>query len=84
MLETYISRHEKLEEVGRSFDGVEQAYVVQAGTEIRVIVDYSKISDDDALVLSGDIAERIERELTYPGEVRVTVIREARVTEIAR
>ena len=63
---------------------MDQAYVVQAGTEIRVIVDYSKISDDDALVLSGDIAERIERELTYPGEVRVTVIREARVTEIAR
>ncbi|MEC9465093.1 MAG: ribonuclease Y [Myxococcota bacterium] len=82
--ESYIRRHEQLEDIGKSFEGVDQAYVVQAGTEIRVIVDYSKISDDDALVLSGDIAERIERELTYPGEVRVTVIREARVTEIAR
>ena len=56
---------------------------MQAGTEVRVIANYASISDDEAMVLAGDIAERIEKESTYPGEVRVTVLREARVTEIA-
>ena len=54
-----------------------------AGTEVRVVANYASITDDEAMVLAGDIAERIEKELTYPGEVRVTVLREARATEIA-
>ena len=56
---------------------------MQAGTEVRVIANYAAITDDEAMVLAGDIAEKIEKELTYPGEVRVSVLREARATEIA-
>ena len=56
---------------------------MMAGTEVRVVANYASITDDEAMVLAGDIAERIEKELTYPGEVRVTVLREARATEIA-
>jgi ribonuclease Y len=84
LLETYIKRLEDLERIGTSFKGVEKAFVIQAGREIRVMVDYAQVSDEEAYMLSKDIARRIEDELSYPGEVRVNVIREARATEIAR
>jgi len=83
-IETYVKRLEDLERIALSFKGVEKAYAIQSGREVRVLVDYQMVSDDDALRLSQDIARRIQDELTYPGEVRVTVIREARATEIAR
>ena len=84
LLDTYVRRLEDLERISLSFAGVDKAYAIQAGREVRVMVDYARISDDEAFVLSGDIARRIADELTYPGEVRVAVIREARATDIAR
>jgi len=82
--ERYIERLQRLEEVATSFPGVEQAYAIQAGREVRVIVNNAKVSDRLALKVARDIASEIERELTYPGEVRVTLVRETRVVEYAR
>jgi len=83
MLETYVKRLEKLEHIADSFRGVAKAYAIQAGRELRIIVEPSKVSDDESLWLSRDIATRIEREVQYPGEIKVTVIRETRAVEIA-
>lgn len=83
-LEKYLRRLEELERVANSFDGVEQAYAIQAGREVRVIVDPGKISDQKAAKLARDIARAIERTVTYPGEIKVTVIRETRAVELAR
>lgn len=84
MLETYIKRLETLEQICRSFDGVEKSYAVQAGREVRVMVESEKMSDADARFLCRDIARKVEDELTYPGQIRVTVIRETRAVEYAR
>ncbi len=84
LLESYIKRLENLERVATSFAGVQKAYAIQAGREIRVIVDSNKISDEEAVLLSRDIAKKIEKELTYPGLIKVTVIRETRAVEYAR
>jgi ribonuclease Y len=84
MLETYVKRLEALEEICRSFSGVESSYAVQAGREVRVMVESEKISDADARQLSREIAKKIEGELTYPGQIRVTVIRETRAVEYAK
>ncbi|MBI5511476.1 MAG: ribonuclease Y [Deltaproteobacteria bacterium] len=83
-LDTYVKRLEDLERISLSFKGVQKAYAIQSGREVRVLVDYQSVNDDQALTLSQDIARRIQDELTYPGEVRVTVLREARATEVAR
>ncbi|HEX5759775.1 MAG TPA: ribonuclease Y, partial [Thermoanaerobaculia bacterium] len=84
ILETYVKRLEKLEEIAGGFKGVQKTYAIQAGREIRIIVDSGKIGDEQALWLSKDIARRIEQELTYPGQIKVTVIRETRSVEYAR
>lgn len=84
MLETYIKRLESLERICRSFNGVEKSYAVQAGREVRVMVESEKMSDADARSLSREIAKKVEDELTYPGQIRVTVIRETRAVEYAR
>ncbi|AEH45135.1 metal dependent phosphohydrolase [Thermodesulfatator indicus DSM 15286] len=84
LLESYIKRLETLEKVATSFPGVQKAYAIQAGREIRVIVDSHKIGDAEAVHLSRDIAKKIEKELTYPGQIKVTVIRETRAVEYAR
>lgn len=84
VLETYVKRLEKLEEIASSFKGVQKSFAIQAGREVRIIVDSGKIGDEQAIWLSKDIAKRIEAELTYPGEIRVTVIRETRAVEFAR
>jgi len=84
VLETYVQRLEKLEEIASGFKGVEKSFAIQAGREIRVIVDAGKLSDEQALWMSKDIARKIEQELTYPGQIRVTVIREMRAVEYAR
>ncbi len=84
VLETYMKRLEKLEEIASDFDGVQKTFAIQAGREVRIIVDCQKISDEKALWLSKDVAKRIESELTYPGQIKVTVIRESRSVEIAR
>ena len=84
VLETYVKRLEKLEEIANSFKGVQKSFAIQAGREVRIIVDSGRIGDEQAIWLSKDIAKRIESELTYPGEIRVTVIRETRAVEYAR
>ncbi len=83
-LEAYIKRLKKLEELADSFKGVSKAYAIQAGREIRVIVENETIDDLAATVLSGDIAAKIESEMQYPGQIKVTVIRETRSTDYAR
>ncbi|MBQ7650050.1 MAG: ribonuclease Y [Victivallales bacterium] len=82
--ELYIKRLEQLETIGNSFDGVENCYAIQAGRELRVIVQPEKITEDKAIVLAHDMAERIEKEMRYPGQVRVSVIRETRAVEYAK
>jgi len=83
-LEKYIRRLERLEDVARSFDGVENCYAIQAGREVRVIVNSERVDDKEAVKLARNIAKEIEQELDYPGEIRVTVIRETRAVEFAR
>ena len=83
-LTTYIKRVEDLERIGMSFDGVEKVYAVQAGREVRVLVQQDEVSDERAFQLARDIAKRIEEELQYPGQIRVTVIRETRCVEFAK
>lgn len=84
MLQTYVKRLEDLEAIANSFKGVEKSYAIQAGRDLRIIVDSSRIKDDDATMLSQDIARSIEDKLTYPGQIRVTVIRETRAVEYAK
>lgn len=84
MLETYVKRLQELEGIARSFNGVESCFAIQAGREIRILVRNEKISDDESVILCKDIVKKIESELTYPGQIKVTVIRETRVTDFAR
>jgi ribonuclease Y len=84
MLETYVKRLEELERIAFSFPGISKAYAIQAGREIRVIVENEAISDADAAMLSRDIARKIENELSYPGQIKVTVIREMRAVDYAK
>lgn len=83
-LENYIHRLEKLEEISKGFNGVEQSYAIQAGREIRIIVKPDKIDDLEAIRLARDIRNQIEEELDYPGHIKVTVIRETRAIEYAK
>ena len=84
ILESYVKRLEKLEEIADSFKGVSKSYAIQAGREIRIIVESGQISDSDAQQMSRDIARRIEQELDYPGHIKVTVIRETRAVDYAK
>ncbi|HOB34465.1 MAG TPA: ribonuclease Y [Bacillota bacterium] len=83
-LENYIKRLEKLEQIADSFDGVDKAYAIQAGREIRIIVKPERVDDAIAVQMARDIVKRIEEELDYPGQIKVTVIREVRAVEYAR
>ncbi|MEW6269273.1 MAG: ribonuclease Y [Thermodesulfobacteriota bacterium] len=84
VLESYVRRLEDLERISNSFNGVEKSFAVQAGREIRIFVEPSRINDDEAVVLARDVARKIENEMTYPGQIKVTVIRETRASELAR
>jgi len=84
ILESYVKRLEKLEGIADSFEGVSKAFALQAGREIRIVVESERVSDEATVWLSKDIARRIENELQYPGQIKVTVIRETRAVEIAR
>ncbi len=83
-IERYIQRLEALEEVARGFDGVERCFAIQAGREMRVMVSPDRVDDAQATVLARDIVDRIEKTLSYPGQIRVVVIRESRAVEVAR
>ena len=83
-LETYTNRLKQLEDITNSFKGVEKSYAVQAGREVRIMVVPEQISDDDMVLLARDVAKRIENELEYPGQIKVNVIRESRVTDYAK
>jgi len=84
MLEGYVKRLQKLEEIGDSFEGVEKTYAIQAGREIRIIVNPDRITDDQSCLLARDVAKRIEKEMVYPGQIKVIVLRETRSTDYAR
>ncbi len=84
MLESYVKRLEDLEKICRSFKGVDKSYAIQAGREVRVLAENKRVSDEEAIMLAKDIANRIENELTYPGQIKVTVIRETRAVATAR
>lgn len=83
-LERYIKRLEKLEEIATGFTGVETAYAIQAGREIRVIADANKVDDEAAMKVARDIAKKVEDEMTYPGEIQITLLREVRCIEYAK
>jgi len=84
LLESYVKRLEELEGIATSFSGVSRAFAIQAGREVRVMVDCDAINDDQTFLLSKDIAKQIEENMTYPGQIRVTVIREKRAVGIAK
>jgi ribonuclease Y len=83
-LESYVRRLRELEHIAQRHAGVERVYAMQAGREVRVIVEPTKVDDDAAVLLSRAIAREVERELEYPGQIKVTVIRESRSVEYAR
>ena len=84
VLENYVRRLEQLETIASSFRGVAKAFALQAGREVRIIVESSEVSDEQAFWISKDIAKRIEKEVKYPGQVKVTVIREMRAVDYAK
>ena len=84
IFETYIKRLEKLEEVSKSFGGVKKAYALRAGREVRVIINSNELDDNKTFLMSKDIAKKIQEDLEYPGQIKVTVIREIRATEYAK
>lgn len=84
MLQSYVKRLEDLEAIASDFEGVEKSYAIQAGRDLRIIVDSQKVKDGEATLLSQDIAKAIEEKLTYPGQIRVTVIRETRAVQYAK
>src|ERR1700744_2943079 len=83
-LERYVKRLQDLEDLAAGFDGVRQAYAIQAGREVRVVVDARMIDDRSSAKLARDIAKKIEADMNYPGEIKVTVLREVRAVEYAR
>lgn len=84
VLETYVKRIEDLERIATSFIGVEKAYAIQAGREVRIIVYHEEVDDAQSSVLAKDVAKKIEQEMTYPGQIKITVVRETRSTEFAK
>ncbi|MEO5366461.1 MAG: ribonuclease Y [Magnetococcus sp. WYHC-3] len=83
-VQTYIKRLENLERIATDFPGVDKAYAIQAGRELRVLVQYDKVNDEGSLLLAQEIAQRVENEMTYPGQIKVTVIREMRAMAVAQ
>ena len=83
-LENYIKRLQKLEEIATSFKGIEKAFAIQAGREIRIMVKPDEVSDDEMIFLARDIARKVESELEYPGPIMINVVRETRQSEYAK
>ncbi|HBD87264.1 MAG TPA: ribonuclease Y, partial [Clostridiales bacterium] len=83
-IENYVKRLEKLEEVSKSFPGISGCYAIQAGREIRIMVKPEEVDEDSMILLARDIAKKIEAELTYPGQIKVHVLRETKAVEYAK
>ena len=83
-LETYTTRLKQLEDIADSFKGVDKSYAIQAGREIRIIVVPDQVTDADMVIMARDIAKRVEGEMQYPGQVKISMIRESRVTDYAK
>lgn len=83
-METYSNRLQQLEDITNGFKGVDKSFAVQAGREVRIMVVPEQISDDDMVLLARDISKKIEESMEYPGQIRVNVIRESRVTDYAK
>ena len=83
-MEKYIQRLTELQDIATSMPGVSEAYAIQAGREVRVMVDAHRVNDDEAVLIAQKIAKRVSEEMTFPGEIKVTVLRETRAVEIAR
>jgi len=83
-MEMYVKRLEQLEGIAREYPQVTEAHAIQAGREVRVIVDAKKATDDDAFVIAREVAKKVEEEMTFPGEIKVTVLREVRAESTAR
>ena len=84
VLDSYVQRLKDLENIAYDFNGVSKAFAIQAGRELRVVVESEKVSDDYASQLSFEISQKIQTEMTYPGQVKVTVIRETRAVNVAK
>ena len=84
LMETYVRRLEDLEKIANSYRGVSKSYAIQAGRELRIMVENEKVTDEESIMLSRDIAKQIENELSYPGQIKVTVIRETRAVDYAK
>ena len=83
-LTAYIKRLEGLEEIANSFDGVESSYAIQAGRELRIVINPDKIDDDEAVLMSREVAKKIQDTMQYPGQIKVTILRETRAVEYAK
>ena len=83
-METYTNRLKQLEDITNSFKGVDKSFAIQAGREVRIMVVPEQISDDDMVLLARDVSKKIEESLEYPGQIKVNVIRESRVTDYAK
>ena len=83
-LDNYVRRIGDLERIANAFPGVERSFAIAAGRELRIMVENSRVSDEQAVMLSRDIASQIEKDMTYPGQIKVTVIRETRATHLAK
>ena len=83
-LESYVKRLQTLEEIAKGFTGVEQAFAIQAGRELRIIVKPEQIDDLQSMRIARDVSQKIEESVDYPGQIKVTVVRETRATEFAR
>ena len=83
-VENYVKRLEKLEELTSSFPGVEKAYAIQAGREVRIMVKPEEVTEDNMIILAREIAKKIENELEYPGQIKVNLIRETKAVEYAK
>jgi ribonuclease Y len=84
MMQSYVSRLGDIERIVNSFPGVERSYALSAGREVRVLVESGKVSDDQTLQLSKDIAKKIEQEMSYPGTIKISVIRETKAVGYAK
>ena len=83
-LTAYIKRLENLEEIANSFEGVESSYAIQAGRELRIVINPDKVSDDEATLMSREVAKKIEDTMQYPGQIKVTILRETRAVDYAK